>query len=243
MKKQEIVNYFKTYNKSAKISVLADLLEHNVISAEMLNSAQRIVLNRRTRKKLIKEITESKKVTSYLFEEVFNINSSDFRYIFNTESLVVNRSELSIIVDELQLHLYQTIFENEKALEKLVSYIAVYNDYIKENKVPGKTLFYNVKNKVLKELVSCGFLRRWTVERKDVNESYYAFKFEINGKVFYFHQPTAYKEYADILLDDFKIDERDYSRDKVAETNIVLNDDLVSKLQTLWRFISRKNII
>ena len=57
MKKQEIVNYFKTYNKSAKISVLADLFEHNVISAEMLNSAQRIVLNRRTRKKLIKEIS------------------------------------------------------------------------------------------------------------------------------------------------------------------------------------------
>lgn len=35
MKKNEILGYFKTYNKSSKIDILAQLLEHNVISMEI----------------------------------------------------------------------------------------------------------------------------------------------------------------------------------------------------------------
>lgn len=245
MKKNEILGYFKTYNKSSKIDILAQLLEHNVISMEMMASAQKIVFNKRIRQKYINELSKSKNITSISFYEIFKINKSDFKYIFNTDSLVITRDELSLIIDELQLHLYPTIFENPDItiLEKLITYISIYNDYIKENKVSGKNLFYAVKNKVLKSFVINGYLKSWAIEKKEINESYYALTFEVNGKEFYFHQPTAYQEYSDILNDELQNNEREYRRDKINDANIVIDNELINKLQTLWKFISIKTFI
>lgn len=245
MKKKELINLFRTYSISAKIDVLADLLDYNVINMGMIDSANRIVINRKLDQKYMADLQNASIITYLLYDHIFKMSKNDFKYVFQTTDNEINREEISIIVDKLHYHRYKSICDNgnQDGLANLMEYVSIFNDYIKENKVPQKKLFYDAKKKILMRLINGGYLRRWAVEKKDVNEFYYALQFDINGKMFYFHQPASYKVYQDILPIELKDDERDYSREKCNDTQIILTDKIIKQLQNVWRFILIKTYI
>lgn len=237
MGKKEIRANFKTLQKSERINCLADWLISNSIDNDMIETAFKIASNNIISKNDIKQSKE--KINLLLIKKILSFSFNDIKSIFKDSFITkkIDRHYFDIIFDELHYNETRSIFNKEhiNELTILFRYIQQYNDYIKTHaEVENKSLFYKVKNKCIKLLISEGFLESYSIEKRG-DEEFYSLQFQLNQK-FVFHQP---KNSIKGLIDK-NIPINVYSH---KDREIELSKEQIIKLQCLWRFLSSKSII